>query len=190
MATEQKVEDFKKYIASKIPGFEIRLKGKHYSDDPWYRRPAEFFVKFLVPTYDYFFATTMYPFVYVPEHWLKSPNTMYGTLRHEYIHLRDEQKYGWWYKLSYILLAPILFTMRSFWERRGYTQNFIRDYERHGVVRQQTIDWAAKNFTGSNYAWMDPFFGRAKIMKIVEQVEEEEIYGLHPYEEGDWDTTE
>lgn len=190
MATQQKVNQFKEYITSKVPGFEVRLKGKAYSDDPWYRKLIEPIARFFAPRYDSDFATTMHPYVYVPESWLKSPNAMYGTLRHEYIHLRDEQKYGWAYKLSYILLAPVILTMRSYWERRGFVQNLIRDYERHGEVGKERINWAVKNFTGSTYAWMDPIFGRAKIMKLVKQVENKEIYGLYPYEEGDWTSTE
>lgn len=190
MARLSRVKQFEKYIQNKVPGFEVRLKGITYPDDPWYRPITEKVARFFCPTFDTDFATTMYPFVYVPKAWLKYPNTMYSTLRHEYIHLRDEQKYGWIYRLSYILLLPAVFTMRSFWERRGYTQNLIQNFEKHGKVGDDNIKWIISNFTSDTYAWMDPFFSHAKIMKLVKQVESKEITGLYPYEEGDWKTLE
>lgn len=173
-------------MQKKVPGFELRLKGTRYPNDPWYRKIIEKTAKIFCPTYESDFATTMYPYVYVPVMWLHDPRNLYETLRHEYIHLRDSKKYGPLFQLSYIAVLPAILTMRAFWERRGFAQNLIYNVEQDGKVGEDTIQWMLPLFTGISYAWMDPF-AESKIRQLADKANRKEIKGLWPYDEGDFE---
>ena len=184
MTSQQKYLALEAYVKTKIPGFEVRLKRKKYAGDPWYRPIADSVARVITPTYDTEFATTMYPYIYVPEGWIGHWAQMYGTLRHEYIHLRDIQKYGFLFKASYLAVLPSVFTARAEWEYRGFAQNIIGDVEREGKVPQERITRLLEHFTGRNYLFMDPFFAKNRIATLVKKAESGEIQGLWPYDEG------
>lgn len=181
----QKRLRLEQYIKTKIPRFEIREKNKTYQDDPWYRKPAEAIARLFCPTFDTDFATTMSPFIYVPSSWIKNDSLMYETERHEFIHLMDNQLNPIWFSVSYILLLPVILTMRSYWEYRGYSQNLIYDVESRGKVSEETIKWATENFTNSNYAWMD-LRGEKRIRALAEKANRKEIKGFWPHEDPDF----
>lgn len=166
------LEKLKTEIRSNVPGFEVRYKNKKYNDDPWRRYIIDFFGKLILG--DKFlnrFATTIYPYVYLPDRW--DENTLYKVLRHEYVHLLDEKKYGWLYRLSYVLALPSVFTMRSYWELRAYRETLRVYKEQYGYIPSYAIDFITSQFTGPNYLWMDPVFGEKRVMKAANSIEKD-----------------
>lgn len=105
----------------------------------------------------------------------------YVTLRHEYIHIRDRQKHPLWFPFSYVMVLPLVWTMRSHWELRGYTANMIVEFEERGHVSDATLDHIEKQFTTDRYLWMWPFKKRvrAHLEDVRQKVMSGEISGLY-----------
>jgi hypothetical protein len=91
------------------------------------------------------------------------------TLRHEMAHVRDQHKYGILFLLSYIFILPTVFTMRAFWEWRGYKETLrsVHEEYKHYITDGQPeyyayimdfySQWVTKQFTGLGYFFMFPF---------------------------------
>lgn len=137
---------------------EIRKKG----DWKWYHTPVPVFF-FLVGIFnpqakeDFYerFYTMLPGALYVPEKkyddLLKLPWLHMATLRHELVHDRD-YKEG---KIKYLLGYAFVKKMRAYFERRGYTQNMIVEFERTGAISNRTVDFIVRQFTGPTYFHMD-----------------------------------
>lgn len=91
---------------------------------------------------------------------------VFVVVYHEVKHLLDMKKYPVWFVVSYILLLPILLTMRAFWEVRGYTASMLAVFKITGTVRKEMPPYLANHFVGSMYFFMFPF--RETITKILE----------------------
>lgn len=115
------------------------------------------------------FTTTIGSTMYVGETWAKkSSNSKYKTLRHEMIHVRQFHCWplGRWawpinhllMSLCYLLVLPVFWTMRAKFEREGYTQSLLTEFELYGpfsdVQMEREARWLADTFGGSSYAWM------------------------------------
>ena len=135
------------------------------------------------------FYTTIGYKVYIPEEPGKPLNWdgVYRTLRHEFIHMLQRERYGIWFGLSYVFpqvlavlalpaflaiwlgpwwllflssliaLGPWPAPWRKRWEVEGYTQTMLVDFESRKSVHIQIIAQVIDQFTGANYWFMWPF---------------------------------
>lgn len=119
------------------------------------------------------FTTTIGQTMYVDSTWDKrSPNSKYKVLRHEIQHVRQFHRWPmpfldhpviWRVNalimgLCYLLVLPVLWTMRAKFEREGYTQTLLVDKELKGVISDNRMEANArrmtKTFGGSPYMFM------------------------------------
>lgn len=115
------------------------------------------------------FTTTIFSTMYVGSTWeKKSDDAKYMTLRHEKKHIRQFHCFplGRWAwpinhllcALCYVLLLPVIFTMRARFEREGYLQTLLVEYELRGHIKvgrmAHNAKWIANTFGGSTYCWM------------------------------------
>jgi hypothetical protein len=105
----------------------------------------------------------------------------YRTIRHEYVHLRDQRRWGFLWYLTYVI-PPAILTLRSYWEIRGYTQNMMVEYERTGEIRDETIETIVTLFTSRAYLFMCPWSSwiRWRLNQIRDRIKSREITGLYP----------
>jgi hypothetical protein len=93
------------------------------------------------------------------------------TLKHEMAHVRDQHSWGILFLLSYIFILPTVFTMRAFWEWRGYKETLrsIHDEYKHykdtdpeyyKYITEYYCQWVTMQFTGVGYLYMFPFKNR------------------------------
>jgi len=115
------------------------------------------------------FITTIGSTMYVSENWDTLPSTFrYRTLRHELQHIRQ---FNCWplgralwpvnyllTALAYLLVLPVFWTMRAHFERQGYTQTLLVDYELRGHITDRRMErnarWLAGIFGSSTYFFM------------------------------------
>lgn len=78
------------------------------------------------------------------------------TLEHELQHVRDYDRWGLLFALSYLLALPTGWTMRAYWERKAYAitirKAFAEDPAR--VESPEYRAWIVRIFTGPDYFWM------------------------------------
>ena len=147
----------------KFPRFVVRLRRRSWL------HPI-FFVLAKITRQDYSsFTTTIFSTLYAADDWPeRSSDRKYGTLRHELKHIR--QFHSWplgrrlWpinhilMSLAYVFLLPVRWTLRAKFEREGYTQTMLVDFELNGPFSDQKMEswarWLADTFGGSAYAWM------------------------------------
>lgn len=115
------------------------------------------------------FTTTIFSTMYVGSDWAAgSSDDKYARLRHELVHIDQFHRFplGRWawpinhvlMALCYLLLLPVLWTFRARFEREGYTQTLLVEYELHGPISQERMEdnaqWLAQTFGGSAYFFM------------------------------------
>jgi hypothetical protein len=120
------------------------------------------------------------PTLYVPGKdvslWLLSdPTSLYVTLRHERVHMRDGRRFPVIFQLTYLLLLPLVLTFRSFWEWRAYRETIIATKEARGWVSMDQIEVLVRQFTGPGYLFMAPFprFWRRKFLRLLKSLGQE-----------------
>ena len=97
--------------------------------------------------------------VYMPQA-LIGTDAGYRTLRHERVHMRDARRTGFLpFAVSYLFLLPTVLTLRSYWELRGYVETMRVELEETGSIPDESIEFIAARFTGSDYLFMCPFPG-------------------------------
>ena len=110
--------------------------------------------------------------------------TVYRTLRHELVHIRDARTYPVWFQVSYTLLPiPLgLAYFRADWEFRAYAQTLIVTYNQYGSIDEEMIQQIVKHFTDHLYFWMWPFKKTMdrKVRALVKAIEEGRVYGYYP----------
>jgi len=69
-------------------------------------------------------------------------------------------------------LAPLPAPWRTKWELRGYMMSLAMNYWRYGSIRDESMDWIEKQFTGPGYYFMWPFkkSARKKLEKAATAV--------------------
>ncbi len=88
------------FVASHIPGFEVRYKNKSIKE-----KIKGFFLWPFCPGYMKRFTTTSYPRVYFPskEYVEESPGRAIKILLHEFVHLYRRKRVGWTWGLLYAM---------------------------------------------------------------------------------------
>lgn len=115
------------------------------------------------------FNTTIFSTMYVGPGWgTDSSTSRYKSLRHEMKHIEQFHRWplGRWAwpinhvltALAYLLLLPIIWTLRAKFEREGYTQTLLVEYELNGPFTDGRMEdnarWLAETFGGSAYFFM------------------------------------
>lgn len=138
----------------------IEIRSKDDSAKNWYHAFILWLGTIFVTDFMVRFGTTIQKAIYMPsgegidKESLQRP-ALYCLIRHEIIHAIDYARHPIWYKVTYVILLPALFTMRAFWERRGYTAGLVaRDELGYMLDEYATADWLSRVFTSSNYFWM------------------------------------
>ena len=106
------------------------------------------------------YTTVMFGRVYFPSRRWRArldPREVYCTLRHEAVHLRDARRFPLFFQLSYLFLLPAVFTLRAFWEWRGYLETLRAEAEVYGEVSDERLDTITQRFVGADYLFMFPF---------------------------------
>ena len=120
------------------------------------------------------FITVAFGKVYMPEE-LIGTDIGADVLRHELVHLRDAKRWKILFYLSYVLFPlPAVFTMRAYWEFRGYCESIRAERDRYGVVYSESLNYYVSLFTGPSYLWMCPF-PKFVMRKFVEFCQKENI---------------
>jgi len=146
-----------------FPRFNVRLR-----KGTWLG--ALFWILSKITRTDYStFSTTVYSTIYARDDWeQRTPDQKYKLLRHEVIHIRQVHRFpfGRWlwplnhliYGLFYFLVLPFILTYRSKFEREGYTQTLLVEFELHGPFSDEKMERYARHmaetFGGSAYCWM------------------------------------
>ena len=178
---------FVEWMCREIPGVKIAFKDDPPHTMPWWHRVSHYFARFIARDYDRRFTTVIYPVIYLPsatrQAWTHQPELFYKTLRHEFVHLKDFQRFHLWMALSYVGLLPVFLTMRAFWELRGYTQNMIVALESNGEVPITMVDGLTEIFSGRDYGFMlvPSFVAKRCLTGIRAKVLAGEIKGPYPY---------
>lgn len=178
---------FVEYMGREIPGCRVAYKDDPPDTMPWWHRVAHRLGRVFVPEYDTRFTTVIHSIIYLPtgtrESFQRRPQRWYPTLRHEFIHLKDFQRFSIWMGVSYVLLCPAFWTMRAFWELRGYAQGMIFLMERDGAVPDRELDRLAEIFSGRAYFYMMWPRRRAVVAleSLREAVEDGRLEGFYPY---------
>lgn len=115
------------------------------------------------------FVTTIFSTMYVGSSWgTDSSVSKYKTLRHEMKHIDQFHRWpmGRWawpvnhvlMSIAYLLLLPVLWTFRAMFEREGYTQTLLVEFEMNGPFSDARMEenarWMATTFGGSAYLFM------------------------------------
>jgi hypothetical protein len=170
------LNNFKKYLQNKFPGFDIVDKKKSL------RMIFLSRVLFFVPGFMKNFTTVSYPIVYTSSlaEWHANPDRAIVTLAHEYVHLRDRKRLGLffnflymtpqalfvfallypysdWFLLFLFCLLPFPSLGRTWAEIRAYKMTMAVFYWLYGV--QYSVDHIVHQFVSPNYYWMFPFPG-------------------------------
>jgi len=180
------------FMAREIPGFGIA-----YKDDPpesmrLRDRCLHWLARRVNSDYDQRYTTVLYPIIYLPSGTRRSfeeaPEKYYTTLRHEFVHLKDFQRYHIWMAFSYVFVLPVGWTMRAFWELRGYAQNLICWQEDYGRVPDSEVERLADIFSGRGYVYMllPRSWAHSVLKSLQRSVEEGRLSGVYPYGDLDW----
>lgn len=146
-----------------FPRFNVRAR-----DASWLRWPFRALKRITGQDYAEY-TTTIFSTMYVGAEWASTNSTeRYKTLRHEKKHIK--QFHCWplgrrlWpinhvlVALCYLLILPVFWTLRAKFEREGYTQTLLVDYEIDGPFSEQRMEqntlWLTETFAGSAYFYM------------------------------------
>ena len=150
-------------VKNKYPRFNVKERNKS-----WLMPIFWVLSRLTGQSYDNF-TTTIFSTMYVSSSWSeKSDERKYRTLRHEEVHIEQFHCFplGRWawpinhllMSLCYLLLLPAIFSMRAKFEREGYTQTLLVEFELGGPFSEDRMEynarWLAETFGGSAYAWM------------------------------------
>lgn len=148
---------------AEFPRFNVRERDKSWLR--WIFGPLS---KILGQDYSTF-TTTIFSTMYVGAGWQHdTPNEKYQTLRHEMQHI--DQFHHWplgrrlWpvnhviMAFCYLFVLPLFWTLRARFERAGYTQTLLVEFELHGAFSQDRMEsnarWMAETFGGGSYFYM------------------------------------
>ena len=191
---KEKREKLVNFIKLNIQEFEIKSK-----KDSWYMKTLGylmFFNKRFMTAY----VTTLYPKVYVPKLPWKENNhvSAIATLAHEWVHLHDRQRMGWffnflyimpqcffvfgllafwnpWFLLFFLFLLPVPSPGRAWAEFRGYRMTIAVYYWLSG--QKVDLKWIVDQFVSSNYYFMWPFrsYLMKKFQKEFEKIKKDKL---------------
>jgi hypothetical protein len=154
-----KLNDLLADIKTEFPSFKLVRK-----EDSLFMKVLGVVTFPFCPSFMQRFGTTIGKTVYYPPKW--SDQTLYEVLRHERVHIRDSDKWGLLYYLTYLLLPlPFVVSGRAYWEFRGYCETLKADWETQGkqmagnepLIRERDLNWVIGQFMGPSYFFMFPF---------------------------------
>jgi hypothetical protein len=124
------------------------------------------------------YTTVMFGRIYFPSRaWQKrvGPTTIYETIRHEAVHLRDARRFPLIFQLTYLFVLPTVLTMRAVWEWRAYAETIRVHQEIYGDVPDRLLERILTRFTGADYLYMCPFprFVRRRLEALRESLRRE-----------------
>jgi hypothetical protein len=182
----------------KLDDFMSNVVWKKFPKAKLYEKKTSFFMKFLYiigfmwiwqKRFIKGYNTTIGFSVYFSE-WVvdnRRWDSMYRTMRHEFIHMLQKNKYKLLFDLSYLFpqvlavgsvlallavwfsnwwlmslcclacLAPMPAPWRTKWEIEGYTASMVVMFEEQNGISKQRIDNIIKHFISSDYFFMCPF---------------------------------
>jgi hypothetical protein len=149
------VDQLETALARELPGFRVG-----YKDESRLQRVIAVLVWPFNRTYATAYTTVMGGVVWMPSRgWRagRSPESLYALLRHEAVHLRDMRRFPILFPLTYALVLPTVFTLRSYWEARAYTESLRVEAELTGRIDDKTIEALVARFAGPDYLFMAPF---------------------------------
>lgn len=153
----QRIEDV---IKATFPDFKIAWKDTPATMSPWERFVCRL-GRIFVPGFAGMTTTIRHTVVFdgaKPDksalEWLETTPSYTTTLKHEFVHMRDADQSPIWFFLSYLFVLPVLWTWRAKWEMRGYSQNLVQHYRRHGCIDEAKVQRTIDIFCGSHYLWM------------------------------------
>ena len=115
------------------------------------------------------FSTTIFSTIYTEDDWEeRSPDRKYQLLRHELVHVDQAHRFPlgrrlWFinhllFAICYLLVLPVKWTMRAKFEREGYFQTLLVEWELYGTISEERMEsnarWLAETFGGPAYAFM------------------------------------
>jgi hypothetical protein len=170
MMGDSEIAELEQALARELPRFGIRYKDESRLQRLIGRLLRPFNGKYMT---DY--TTTMNGKIYFPSRrWRteQSPESLYGIIRHEAVHLRDMRRFPLLFQLSYLLLLPTVLTFRAVWEWRAYTETLRVHAELTGQIEDQLLDSIQKRFTGPDYLFMFPFPGfiRRRLERLRDKI--------------------
>ena len=151
------------FVKAEFPRFNVKKR-----DKSWLMPIFWILSKVTGQNYDGF-TTTIFSTMYVGPSWeKKNAKQKYKTLRHERVHIEQFHCFplGRWawpinhllMAMCYLLVLPVFWTMRAKFERAGYTQSMLAEFELYGPFSDSKMEdwgrWMAETFGGSSYAWM------------------------------------
>jgi len=181
---EKRFKALEERIKKEIPGFKIDFKD---TTKDWKIRAASKIIGLFNKTFMTGFTTTLYPAVYFANK--NEVESDYGrwfyTLAHEWVHLWDRRKRGFWFTVSYLspqilallslfsilaiwnlwfllflafgfMALPIRSHFRTKWEMRGYTMNMVVRVWDDAPITEDYVDRVVEKFTGMDYYRMCP----------------------------------
>lgn len=169
-------------IQEHLPRFEVL-----YKDESVLQRWIGRLLWPINRTYMTEYTTVMFGKVYFPSREIVASwgaASVYRILRHEFVHLIDAKRFPLYFELSYLLCLPCFFTMRAYWEFRGYTQDMLVEYEETGDVSTQTLDFIEARFVSAEYGWMlwPRSLVRRHLYTLRTRVLAGELRGPYPYQ--------
>lgn len=115
------------------------------------------------------YVTTLGRTIYVPEGWdTLTPRARYLILRHESVHLRQFERWGWVGMVLLYGLLPLPLGLaygraRLEWEAYAETLRATAEVDGIAAARAQALrEEIVARFTGPDYAWMWPFPGQVR----------------------------
>lgn len=139
--------------------------------DSKFMRFLNFFVGMFNKNFMNSYTTTIFRTIYVPDDFpLRDADQQYSTLRHEMQHLRQFRSWPfkslakpglWWINalimaFCYTLVLPVWWTFRAHFEKAGYTQTLLVEYELGKLQdTERWVNWLVETFAGPSYLYMD-----------------------------------
>ncbi len=178
---------FIEFMKAEIPGCRIAFKDDPPQTMPWWHRVAHWAGALVAREYHTRYTTVIHKTIYFPagtrETFEKRPQRWYSTLRHEFVHLKDFDRFHLLMGASYVLLLPTIWTMRSFWELRGYAQNMMVLNEGTGRVPESEVERLAEIFSSRDYGFM--LWPRSRARRALATLRQEvcsgQLQGPYPY---------
>lgn len=156
-------EELLKRAKEEYPRFNIRPRRTSWLQ--WIFTPLSWITR-----QDYSgFSTTIGSTLYAADGWdRRLDDNKYKTLRHELVHVDQYHRFPFGPKLwvlnhiifafCYLFVLPVRWTMRAKFEREGYFQTLLVEWELGGEIPPlRTLEnarWIAQTFGGSAYAFM------------------------------------
>lgn len=104
------------------------------------------------PNYMKNYWTTWFGYVYAPNYFDLDDEESWqyykDVLEHEKIHLNDQEKYGLWFTLTYLLPYG-----RWVWERKAYLPELTKLYKTDIIHFEERLETIATALGGPNYFW-------------------------------------